>query len=205
MSLVRLAAYHYYLRSAKHILTPTALKSVYYALVHSHLIYGIQIWSFTNSSNLNSLVLKQKNALRIINLAKYNSHTQPLFKKSNILPFNMLVEYFKLLFMYNFINNTLPISFNNTWVLNQERNRNEDRAILRNQNELFIPFSRLMSSDNHPLFSFPRIWRDFPENDIKSCTNLNEFKSKAKNYFLSKLPENYVCERLLCPHCHLNA
>ena len=35
----------YFLRSAKHVLTKNALTSIYYSLVHSHLIYGILIWS----------------------------------------------------------------------------------------------------------------------------------------------------------------
>ena len=35
----------YFLRAVKHILSRAALKSVYYATVHSHFIYGIHIWS----------------------------------------------------------------------------------------------------------------------------------------------------------------
>ena len=69
-----------------------------------HILYGIQIWS---CRNLNGLAVKQKSAIRIINGENYNAHTAPRFKKSAILPIAMLVEFFKLQFMHNFLNNFL--------------------------------------------------------------------------------------------------
>ena len=57
----------FFLRAAKNVLSAETLKTVYYAIVHPHFIYCIQIWSCTNPSNLNVLVLKQKKAIRIIN------------------------------------------------------------------------------------------------------------------------------------------
>ena len=69
----------YFFRSAKNFLSQKALKSIYFALIHSHLIYGIQVWSCANQHNLNAIFLKQKNAIHILNSAKYNVHTEPLF------------------------------------------------------------------------------------------------------------------------------
>ena len=71
----------FFLRSAKNLVSAQTLKTIYYAIVHPHFIYCIQIWSCTNSSNLKTLVLKQKIAIRIINEANFNAHTEPLFKK----------------------------------------------------------------------------------------------------------------------------
>ena len=52
----------YFLRSVKNVLTPSALKSICYSIVHSHYIYGIQIWSCTScpSKLINGLAVKQK-------------------------------------------------------------------------------------------------------------------------------------------------
>jgi hypothetical protein len=50
----------FHLRSAKKIFSQKALTSLYYSLVHSHLIYAIQIWSCTAPSNLKELVKKTK-------------------------------------------------------------------------------------------------------------------------------------------------
>ena len=192
----------YFPRNSKHILTPTALKAVYYALVHCHFIYGIQIWSCTAPSNLNVLVSKQKIAIRLICGAKYNSHTEPLFKISRILPLPLLIEFFKLQFMLGFLNNLLPSSFDNMWTVNAAR-RLCDQPILRNHYSLFLPTSRLSSTEKFPLLNFPRLWSNFPDTNIKQMTSKPEFNSKLKCYFLDSLTLNYQCTRLLCPHCHL--
>ena len=62
--------------------TYNPLKSLYFALVHSHLVYGIQIWSVAPQKSLNQLNIFQKKCIRIITQSKYNSHTEPLFKSN---------------------------------------------------------------------------------------------------------------------------
>jgi hypothetical protein len=115
----------YVINLGKNFLSFTALKSLYFALVHSHFIYGIHVGSAAPHYVKNSLEKLQKKAIRIINSAPYNSHTEPLFKKCEILPISLLIKYFKLLFMYDFKNDLLPLSFKNTWMTNAER-RNTD-------------------------------------------------------------------------------
>ena len=160
------------------------------------------MWSCTNQSNLNSLFLKQKTAIRLINSAKYNAHTEPIFKSSGILPLYMLTDFFKLKFFHDFVNKELPTSFDNTWIRNEDR-RIEYTPVLRNHQEFHIPPSRLNSSDKFPLASFPRIWLSFPDKNIKNTTNKISFNRSLKEFFLNKLNSTYVCTRLLCPHCHL--
>ena len=99
----------YFFRTAKNVLTQQARVSVYYALIHSHFVYGINIWSCTNESNLNILILKQKNAIRLVCNSKYNAHTEPLFKQMSILPLPKLVTYFNLQLMHRYTINELPI------------------------------------------------------------------------------------------------
>ena len=57
----------------KHILPHTALKTLYYTPIHSHLTYGIQAWG--NASNINKLMILQKRAVRILNKSGYRDHT----------------------------------------------------------------------------------------------------------------------------------
>jgi hypothetical protein len=54
----------------------------------------------------------------------------------------------------------------------------------------------------HPLIYFPKIWNDCSVM-IRSTPNKNIFKKETKDHFLEKLSDNYVRDRLLCPHCHL--
>ena len=56
-------------------------------------------------------------AVRIINGSKYNDHTEPLFKLSNILPLEPLIHYFTLQFMQQYTQQFLPFSFENTWAV----------------------------------------------------------------------------------------
>ena len=191
----------YFLRSVKNILTSSALKSVYYSILHSHFIYGVQIWSSTNASNYNCLFIKQKTAIRIINFSKYNSHTEPLFKVSGILPLPKLIEFFKLQFFHNFIIGELPASFANMWEKNEDRRPNQ--AVLRNHLDYTIPASRLTSTEKFPLYSFPRTWSSFSNINIKTIESKSLFNIKLKEFYISSLSENYTCNRLLCPHCHL--
>ena len=192
----------YFLRTVKNVLTPSALKSVYYSTIHSHFIYAIHIWSCSNSSNINRLFLKQKMAIRIVNSASYNAHTEPLFKKSNILPLTKLIDYFKLQFMHRYIIHEVPASFNNMWMRNEERRRQQD-IFLRNQEEFYVQPTRLTTTDNFPLALFPRLWNNFSEESIKNIASKTEFNFKLKNFFIKELSEEFTCGRLLCPHCHL--
>ena len=44
----------------------------------------------------------QKRAIRVINNKRYNSHTDPLFKKTKILQIEDLFQYQAALFMYDY-------------------------------------------------------------------------------------------------------
>ena len=50
----------YFLRSVKHVLTPPALKSICYSLIHLHFVYGIHTWSCLNPGSINKLFMMIK-------------------------------------------------------------------------------------------------------------------------------------------------
>jgi Reverse transcriptase (RNA-dependent DNA polymerase) len=191
------------LRTSKNYLTPRAMKAVYYALFHSNLIYCIQIWSCTPQSNLNPITVLQKKAIRLISNAKYNSHTEPIFKNLSILPFNKLILFFNLKLMQQYTQGFLPVSFNNVWVINAARCQNEFMMMLRNRENLHTPFVRLTSSSLQPLVVLPKTWSQFQNEDIKILREKEEFKFELKKYLLSLLSDTVICNRLLCPSCHL--
>jgi hypothetical protein len=194
----------YFLRSAKNLLSEKSLKSLYYAIVHCHLIYGIIIWSCTSFSNLKGLEKKQKDAVRIVTLSPYNSHTEPLFKKLNILPLKQLILYFKIQFMQQFKFNHLPTAFANMWTRNEERFVNQDLMLLRNNDDFYVPFARTNLIERLLYFSLPKLWNEFQDEVLKSEANKIVFNAKLKGHLIGQLNANYVCTRLLCPHCHLN-
>ena len=109
------------IKQVKHFLPYDSLKKLYSTLVESHLSYGIMAWGNASESTKNKTLLLKKRAIRAINKANYNSHTEPLFKRSKILKLNDLYELKVILFVNDFIANKLPISFNNIFLFNHER------------------------------------------------------------------------------------
>lgn len=91
----------------KHFLPKSALVSIYHSLIGSHINYGILVWGY-NHDRINKL---QKKAIRIINCAKYNAHTAPLFKKDKLLTFNEMKTLKILTFYYKLINDLIPSFF----------------------------------------------------------------------------------------------
>jgi len=193
----------YFMRTAKHFLTEKALKLVYYSLVHSHLIYAIQIWSSCPQSNVDQLFKLQKKAIRILSNAGYNAHTQPIFKKMKILPLPDLITFFRLQFMQRFSFGLAPRIFVDVWTTQAARHhQNLHNYLLRNSDNLYIPPARINSNDKHPFHLFPRIWSDFDAFDIKFTRNKSEFNLKLKKFLLEKIPATPDCRRLFCPSCN---
>jgi hypothetical protein len=191
------------MRSVKNFVTPMALKSIYYSMFHCNLIYCIHIWSSTAPSNLNHITVLQKKAIRLIANQNYNAHTEPIFKSLAILPFPNLITFFNLQFMQHYFQGFLPTSFNNVWLSNATRHREDFVLALRNSENINIPFARLHSSSIQPLVNLPRLWSQFEEEDVKILRNKLEFNHKLKEFFLKKLSPTVHCNRLLCPTCHL--
>ena len=195
----------YILRSAKNLLTKKSLKAIYYSIFHCYLVYCVPIWSCTSQKSINNLFVMQKKAVRLISGSRYNAHSEPIFKELGILPLNKIIEFFNLQFMHNFVQGFLPISFNNVWVTNEERRPENSHHILRNSSALTIPFTRLSTLSKHPLVNLPKTWIEFNNENIKILRNKLEFKFELKKHFLSELSAVVICDRLLCPSCHLNA
>jgi hypothetical protein len=74
---------------------------------------------------------------------------------------------------------------------------------LRDNNN-FVQFARIKQVEKFPLISFPKLWNSLEYASLKSISSKIEFNNKLKMFFMDKLDSNYVCTRLLCPHCHIH-
>ena len=61
-------------------------------------------------------------AIRCITNSKYNAHTAPLFKKDKILPFDIIFQYFQMLFMHDHKHKKITRSFYDAWRNIEENN-----------------------------------------------------------------------------------
>ena len=77
----KLARSIFALNRVKHILPSDILRTLYFSLVQSHIMYGLIVWG--NTCFVNKIFLLQKRAIRIINNKSFWSNTDPLFKNNN--------------------------------------------------------------------------------------------------------------------------
>ena len=67
------------------VLTLSSMKTIYFSLIHSHILYGIIFWSFASKTERNKVFIIQKKIIRIISNSNRLDHSEPLFKRLNIL------------------------------------------------------------------------------------------------------------------------
>lgn len=80
---VRLSRVLYLLKKLKSEIPKPYLKTVYHALFHSHIMYGLVIWG--HSTAVQDVLILQKKAIRIVSHAGRIDHCRPLFKDLGIM------------------------------------------------------------------------------------------------------------------------
>ena len=81
----KIARQIYTLKQCKHMLDTNTMRTLYFSLIHPHITYGILAWGSANKSYLQRTNILHKRAIRMISKSHYNSHTEPIYKKLNIL------------------------------------------------------------------------------------------------------------------------
>ena len=79
---------NYIINKLKHSLSSKILTTIYNSLVLPHLNYGILSWYTPNTILTKRIITLQKKLIRNITCSKYNSHTEPLFRKLKLLKLN---------------------------------------------------------------------------------------------------------------------
>ena len=101
------------LKQVNKILPTASLKALYHSMIQPHFTYGLLAWGNANQCDMNKMILLQKWAIRSITKSHYNSHTEPLLQKCNILKIQDQFNVEVTLFMHDYLNNTFPSFFNN--------------------------------------------------------------------------------------------
>jgi hypothetical protein len=178
----KIARSNYIISRVKNLLPVSSLKTLYYALVHPHLLYCLPIYACTSQKNVNKLLKAQKKSIRSITKSKHNEHTGPLFQSLKIMPFNNLVKYTQSLVTHSIVHNYAPGTLSNTWIFNHERNHN---VMLRNAYDLYVPLARTDQIKRLPYFEWARLWNELP--DFKLTPSPTLFKFNLKQHFLNAI------------------
>ena len=102
------------LSKARHYVPLNYLRSIYYSIFSSLLIYGAQIWS-QNLDSVAKVSVLQKKAVRIMTFSDFRAHSLPIFKDLKILRFHDHVTLLNCLFVYDYLKGDLPKGFDNTF------------------------------------------------------------------------------------------
>ena len=171
----KLAKSNFIISRVKNSLPLSSLKTLYFALVHPHLLYALPIYSCTSQKNIQKIFRMQKKSNRLIMKSKYNTPPYPLFSNLNILPLEHLITLTSSILIHSSYHKYSPESLHNMWLTNEQRGTNHD---LRDGNQLYTPFARTEQVKRLTYFSLSRIWNNLP--DCKQSPNPTTFKIALK-------------------------
>ena len=181
----------------KNTVPERTLINIYNALIVPHLSYGITAWGDAPQSLLKRLITLQKKALRTITGSKYNSHTEPIFKKLNLLKLKDLYKVNCCKLHYRSKINTLPHSHVHNLPTVGEINPYSSRS----SSDIYI---RTISQNiqkqtlNHKIGT---MWNSLPTH-LKEISNITlpTFSKKLKTHLLSLY--SLSCTEINCFSCN---
>ena len=180
------------LSKIRHFVNIKILKTLYYSLVYSHLIYAIEVWGSSDVTHLNRLLLLQKRVVRLIsfNDKRQNDYSfppsNPLFFKLEILKIQDIFKLKISKFIFNCLNKNNPINFHDWYKLTTVTNTHNTRSKFININylvttrTLFIPIAKTTKYGLKLLKVLgPKIWNSLPPL-LRINESLDNFIKKLK-------------------------
>ena len=172
------------------------LKKNYSSLSLSYLNYNILAWG----TACKKLIPLQKKAIRLIVSAKYNAHTEPLFKKLSILKVEDLFECAKLKLIFKYTNNLVPDFMKS---LNLVSHCDIHNYNTRYNQQIVLPHLRTNLAKNTTKYNLSQTINNYPRIILDKCEthSLDGYKLYCKNYFIKTYQETctiqncYICNR----------
>ena len=176
------------LRKVRTVLNKDALLSIYYSFIYPYMQRGITIWANESKGNMMDILVKQKQAIRIIAGVNYREHTVPLFKQLQILPIDLLYKQHLiiLMYMYNIYHQRCPNHISDLVKLNREINVN---TRTRQADDFFISPAKLKTTIDSPIIQAPKLYNTYKKNLNFHCS-LGTLKRNLKTIFLSTYNKN---------------
>lgn len=144
-------------------------KTTYYALIESHLRYGIAFWGNCSQCLFESVFTIQKRCIRYICGANIRDHCRPLFIRENILTLTCL-----------FVLETVTLL--------HKRYKNFQSGQVyqtRNQNNIPLPIPRYGVTQNSIIYRSIKIYNKLPA-ELRSIQSEKTFRVKVKEMLLLK-------------------
>ena len=193
----KLSSANFAINATKNFMPLKIRKTLYHTIFDAHLNFGILLWGCAKRNLQKKVENLQKKCIRNVYLAKYRSHTQPIFKKLSILNFTDKITLLRAVFMNQYRNKKLPESFNNKFTditcTDQLQTRHND------YNYHNIPAIKKML-ESFPIKSLLRTWNSLSI-DVKATADSIDFQNTLKQELLSQYSSDFICEDITCFSC----
>ena len=156
-------------------------KLLYSGLIHSHLVYDLPIWGAATKGRLDTLLTKQKKAIRKIYNLRYRDHTKPYFVRGRILQLPELIEHTTLCYIQSGIHSTSPSNVQKLWRQKLDTRELRDKGI-----KLDFKVSNRDYINNLPPIRHAKIWNNH--------SNSTEFQADKPTLYKAKLKDRYRCD-----------
>ena len=217
----KVAKANYCLARAKKCLPKHIKFMVYNSLIKCHLEYCLPIWGNCGSQSQKSLMSLQKSAIRNIQSARYNSHTDPIYKKLKILKLNDLYTLNVGIFMFKITMGNQPKIICNIFKQGEHFSRNLNfiqssskfnyiqklvpNSLVKVWNQLHRGhrdwIKELPKSKKKPGVSDSVTLPDGCDRVINSY-RLNGFKKSLLDTLLDTYKERVLCSNTYCSDCN---
>ena len=152
------------------------VKVLYYTLVNSHIVYGIEVYANTFESYLDKLVKLNNRILRIMYNKNLRTHVKELYTLCNTLPVNKLHDFNILKFVFKVINNlNVPLIFNYYF----KNISDGSQYAFRYNNNLQLQRCNTVFGQRCCQYKGPSLWNCLPTK-IKSITSYVVFCKAVK-------------------------
>ena len=174
------------LSKIRHYVPPSELKSIYYAIFSSHMMYGAQVWGQSITVHTEKVFKLQNRAMRIITFSDYRAAADPLYKTNKILKLENYLKLLNCLFVHDFLHENLPECFNDYFQKLDEIYTEDTNTINSELGCLFTPFK---STQRYGICSITRkcidSWNLFTKALNTDLSKLSRFtlKNKINEYF----------------------
>ena len=185
----KLATANFAINSSKNFLPLRIRRTLYFSLFDSHLNFGSLLWGCAEQKLLKKIETLQKKCIRNVALKGSFSHSEPIFKELKILKFVDKISFFRALFMHQYRNNKLPVSFTNIF---QDITNTDELQTRHNDYNYKNSPAVYKYLENFPYKKIITNWNSLSI-ELKATAEILDFQCTLKNKFLSGYTSDFKC------------
>ena len=161
------------------ILPSDVLKNMYFSLVHSRLLYGIEIYGNADLCVIDKLIKLNNRLLRTLQGKPMDYPVYRLYMNYDTLPIPVLYKFkvLKFMFMFNHHKSLLPSVFHDYFHTNSFVHQYNTR----NKNDFHVYSCMTKFGSKSLLCNGPQLWNELPVS-LKANSSLSTFEKLLKAY-----------------------